>query len=58
MAYVRPVNKTPLSKQQKLHLLSEYAAHYRDAVSADDAALNPKIHEMRSPRLSIASVHS
>ncbi len=43
MAYVRPVNTRPLSKQQKLHLLSEYAAYYRDAVAADDTAVNKKI---------------
>jgi hypothetical protein len=43
MAYVRPVNKMPLSKQQKVDLLTEYAAYYRDAVAADDTALNRKI---------------
>jgi hypothetical protein len=43
MAYVRPVNTTPLSKQQKLHLLSEYAAYYRNAVASNDHALNQKI---------------
>jgi hypothetical protein len=46
MAYVRPVNKTSLSKQKKLQLLTEYAAYYRDAVAADDAdetTLNQKI---------------
>jgi uncharacterized protein YbaR (Trm112 family) len=43
MPYVRPTNDTPLSKQDKLRLLSEYQAYYRDAVSADDTALNRKI---------------
>lgn len=43
MADVRPVNNAPLSKQDKLRLLKEYAAYYRDAVSADDKALNRKI---------------
>ena len=52
MAYVRPVNKTPLSKQQKLDLLTEYAAYYRDAVAADDTALNQKIEGMRLRRSS------
>ena len=43
MAYVRPVNKMPLSKQKKVDFLTEYAAYYRDAVAADDTALNRKI---------------
>lgn len=43
MAYIRPANKTRLSKPEKLHLLSEYAAYYRNAVASDDAALNRKI---------------
>ena len=43
MAYVRPVNKMPLSKQKKIELLKEYAAYHRDAVAADDTALNRKI---------------
>ena len=43
MAYVRPVNNMPLSKQKKVDLLKEYAAYYRDAVAADDTALNRKI---------------
>ena len=43
MAYVRPVNKMPLSKQHKVDLLTEYAAYYRDGVAADDTALNRKI---------------
>jgi hypothetical protein len=43
MPYVRPANNRPLSKQEKLRLLTEYAAHYRDAVLNDASALNRKI---------------
>jgi hypothetical protein len=43
MPYVRPANNRPLSKQEKLRLLTEYAAHYRDAVLNDATALNRKI---------------
>jgi len=43
MPYMRPTNDKPLSKQVKLRLLAEYVAYYRDAASADGAALNQKI---------------
>jgi len=39
----RATKNRPLSKQEKLRLLTEYAAHYRDAVVKDDTALNLKI---------------
>jgi hypothetical protein len=43
MAYVRPINLVPLSKEQNLNLLSEYFEHYRGLIASDKTALNRKV---------------
>ena len=41
--YVRPANKTPLSKSAKVELLNAYAEHYQQVATSNPAALNAKV---------------
>ena len=43
MAYIRPINRSPLSKQDKRRLLVEYVEHYQKAVAEDVEFLNRKL---------------
>jgi hypothetical protein len=43
MSYKRPVNKSPLSKAEKLDLLKHYNEYYRNLVANDRSALNRKV---------------
>ncbi len=43
MAYIRPRMATPLTKPEKLELLSDYVASYHDLAASDPSTLNVKI---------------
>jgi hypothetical protein len=43
MAYKRPTNGNPVSKQEKLALLIEYVGYYQHVVSVEPSALNRKV---------------
>lgn len=43
MQYQRPVNKTPLSKAEKLEMIEQYIDHYRALAASDLAVLNRKV---------------
>jgi hypothetical protein len=43
MAYQRPVNRSPLSKPEKIALLKQYIDHYQNLVSTDPSVLNRKV---------------